>query len=133
MPGLAFRHDLRLAGADFLVQFAQGGVAWALALVDTALGHLPAVRRVEPPADPYHALAVDQHDAGAGPVRQIFGIDAGHAVPRSLLALIIERNAAKQVERPLQLVIHRGSLASGRAVLVVVLTTVGREHTIAAS
>ena len=59
--------DFGLAGADFLAQFAQGGLAGAFALVDSALRHLPVIaRRVDAVADPDTPVRAEQHQPDAG-------------------------------------------------------------------
>jgi len=58
MPSLAFRYDLRLVRADFLMQFTQRGSARGLALVNPALRHLPAVHCIDPATNPYPAVRI---------------------------------------------------------------------------
>ena len=65
-PALGFAEDFGLVGADFLVQFAECGLARRLAGVDPALRHLPGGepgRHIDAAADKHLCRRVQQHDA----------------------------------------------------------------------
>src|SRR6185312_2942746 len=64
-------NDPRVAGAGLFLQFAQRRCFWLFALVDAALGHLPALDGlVDPFAHKHQALAVQKHHTHGGPVRK---------------------------------------------------------------
>ena len=69
-PVRALSNDLRAVGADFLLQLAQRGAAWILALVDAALRHLPRFgRHIDAAGNEDPAGGVEQHQADARPIR----------------------------------------------------------------
>ncbi len=77
-PG-AGRMSLDVAHRGFLVELAIGGLLRILVAVEAALRHLPPVALalalgldVVATADPDAAVAVEQRDADAGPVGQVF-------------------------------------------------------------
>ena len=73
-----FAEPLDRADIGFLVQFAQRGRPGVLAGIDAALRHLPGMpnidvlRSVDALADKRAAVAIEQHNADAGTVGQIF-------------------------------------------------------------
>ena len=77
-PVMGLGNRLHQIGGDpgFFPQFAQRGGAGGFPLVDAALGHLPGLLEiVEPLARKDQPFGVDQRDAHAGAVGQVFRFD----------------------------------------------------------
>ena len=94
LRGLRDHLDQVRRDAHFLLQFAQGGLAHVLAFVDPALRHLPEAvgRGVDPLADKDKALAVHQHEAGAGAIGQVIVAHAGFASMNCIAAMTRSRS-----------------------------------------
>src|SRR6185369_10082126 len=77
VPFRRFRDDGCGADRGFLRKLAQRRIARIFALIDAALRHLPplpvafGVGYVGAPADPHEAIAIEQHDADAGPIARL--------------------------------------------------------------
>jgi hypothetical protein len=73
-----FAEALDRADIGFLTQLAQRGRPRVFAGIDAALRHLPGMfevnvlRPVDAPADKRASVAIEQHDADAGSIGQIF-------------------------------------------------------------
>jgi hypothetical protein len=88
-PFAEFAEELGIVRADFFLQLAERGLERRFAFVDAALRHLPAFDRlVDALADEHQPLAIEQHHADAGPVRQILVTQSetltGHIADRLL-------------------------------------------------
>lgn len=70
IPVSAFMDDDSLVRADFLEQFPSGGMGRIFPGVDTTLRHLPSITAVNPSADPYLAVMIEQHDPDVAAVRE---------------------------------------------------------------
>src|SRR3546814_258482 len=73
--------------AGFLAEFADRRFLGFLAVVDSALRHLPRLaRRIEPLADEDTAVAVGEHHARAGAVGEFAMVDHGAPLASAAIA-----------------------------------------------
>src|SRR5579871_5669589 len=67
---------VRLVGAHFFFHFTERRLKRRLALIDSALRHLPTFDGlIDSPADEDQTLTVNQHDPHARPIRQVIMLE----------------------------------------------------------